>query len=165
MQLLDEQLIVSASDLNNFLACPHLTTLDLANARAERPDAAEGRLLVFVRGSRRSLGFRSRPAQLVLECLADDLGNGDAAPIGNPALAAELEGLLTADRDERRGVGGEIDVEKCGKRARAEGGFVIFLIDDDGFMLKQDGEYLLPAEIREGNTWARLSGDMDQPHA
>ena len=35
MQLLDEQLILSASDLNNFLACPHLTTLDLAHARGE----------------------------------------------------------------------------------------------------------------------------------
>ena len=33
MQLLDEQLILSASDLNNFLACPHLTTLDLALMR------------------------------------------------------------------------------------------------------------------------------------
>jgi len=36
MQLLDEQLILSASDLNNFLACPHLTTLDLAHARGEQ---------------------------------------------------------------------------------------------------------------------------------
>ncbi len=35
MQLLDKQLILSASDLNNFLACPHLTTLDLARARGE----------------------------------------------------------------------------------------------------------------------------------
>lgn len=35
MQLLDEQLILSASDLNNFLACPHLTTIDLAQARGE----------------------------------------------------------------------------------------------------------------------------------
>lgn len=35
MQLVDEQLILSASDLNNFLACPHLTTLDLGRARGE----------------------------------------------------------------------------------------------------------------------------------
>ena len=35
MQILDEQLILSASDLNNFLACAHLTTLDLARARGE----------------------------------------------------------------------------------------------------------------------------------
>jgi hypothetical protein len=35
MQLLDDQLIVSASDLNNHLACAHLTTLDLARARGE----------------------------------------------------------------------------------------------------------------------------------
>ena len=35
MQLLDDQLILSASDLNNYLACEHLTTLDLARARGE----------------------------------------------------------------------------------------------------------------------------------
>ena len=35
MQLLDGQLILSASDLNNFLACSHLSTLDLARARGE----------------------------------------------------------------------------------------------------------------------------------
>ncbi|MEX2447700.1 MAG: hypothetical protein WD404_03025 [Solirubrobacterales bacterium] len=35
MQLLDDQLILSASDLNNHLACAHLTTLDLARARGE----------------------------------------------------------------------------------------------------------------------------------
>jgi predicted RecB family nuclease len=35
MQLLDEQLVLSASDLNNFLACPHLATLDLAQVRGE----------------------------------------------------------------------------------------------------------------------------------
>jgi predicted RecB family nuclease len=35
MQVLDGQLVLSASDLNNFLACGHLTTLDLARARGE----------------------------------------------------------------------------------------------------------------------------------
>lgn len=35
MQILDDQLILSASDLNNYLACAHLTTLDLARARGE----------------------------------------------------------------------------------------------------------------------------------
>lgn len=35
MQLLDVQLILSASDLNSFLACPHLTTLDLALVRGD----------------------------------------------------------------------------------------------------------------------------------
>lgn len=33
MQQLDRQLILSASDLNNYLACAHLTALDLARAR------------------------------------------------------------------------------------------------------------------------------------
>ena len=45
MQLLDEQLVLSASDLNNFLACPHLTTLDLpkyeVNWRLEPERGAE----------------------------------------------------------------------------------------------------------------------------
>ena len=41
MQLLDQQLILSASDLNNFLACPHLTTLDLARARGEIGEVPE----------------------------------------------------------------------------------------------------------------------------
>lgn len=41
MQVLDEQLVLSASDLNNFLACPHLTTLDLAQARGELEDEPE----------------------------------------------------------------------------------------------------------------------------
>jgi predicted RecB family nuclease len=35
MQLLGGQVVISASDLNNFLACDHLTTLDLARARGE----------------------------------------------------------------------------------------------------------------------------------
>ena len=35
MQVLDDNLILSASDLNNFLACRHLTTLDLARARGQ----------------------------------------------------------------------------------------------------------------------------------
>jgi len=35
MQVVDDKLVLSASDLNNFLACEHLTTLDLAKARGE----------------------------------------------------------------------------------------------------------------------------------
>ncbi len=36
MYLLNEQLVLSASDLNNYLACRHLTTLDLRYARGDR---------------------------------------------------------------------------------------------------------------------------------
>ena len=36
MQQVDDQLILSASDLNNYLACPHLTALDLARAAGRR---------------------------------------------------------------------------------------------------------------------------------
>ena len=41
MQLLDDQLILSASDLDNYLACEHLTTLDLARARGDIEAAPE----------------------------------------------------------------------------------------------------------------------------
>ena len=41
MQLLDRQLILSASDLNNFLACERLTTLDLGRVRGEIDDLRE----------------------------------------------------------------------------------------------------------------------------
>ena len=41
MQILDDKLVLSASDLNNFLACRHLTTLDLARARGEMTLEAE----------------------------------------------------------------------------------------------------------------------------
>lgn len=37
-----------------------------------------------------------------------------------------------------------------------EGEFMIFLVDEDGFVLSQDGEYLLPEDVRRNNTWARL---------
>ena len=46
--------------------------------------------------------------------------------------------------------------EKAEQHPHAEGSFVIYLVDEDGFVLKQDGEYLLPPEVREGNTFARL---------
>lgn len=44
MQLVDDNLILSASDLNNYLACRHLTELDLALARGEisLDDAQQG---------------------------------------------------------------------------------------------------------------------------
>ncbi len=38
MRILDGRLIFSASDLNNFLECPHLTRLDLAVALGDMPD-------------------------------------------------------------------------------------------------------------------------------
>lgn len=46
--------------------------------------------------------------------------------------------------------------EEAGKNPEAEGSFVIFLVDEDGFVLSQDGEYLVPRKAREGNTFARL---------
>jgi predicted RecB family nuclease len=43
MYLLDDQLILSASDLNNYVQCRHLTSLDLAYARGEIADKATDR--------------------------------------------------------------------------------------------------------------------------
>ena len=36
MQLYDGQLLLSPSDLSNYLACPHLTTLELETAHGTR---------------------------------------------------------------------------------------------------------------------------------
>jgi hypothetical protein len=48
--------------------------------------------------------------------------------------------------------------EEAEKNPDAQGNFVIFLVDEDGFVLSQEGEYLVPVEAREGNTFARLVG-------
>lgn len=46
--------------------------------------------------------------------------------------------------------------EEAEQQPEAEGKFVIYLVDEDGFVLKQDGKYLLPPEVREGNTFTRI---------
>jgi hypothetical protein len=58
MQLVDGELLLSASDLINFLECEHLTALDLdkahgrLDAEAKRPDTAE---LVAAKGDEHEL--------------------------------------------------------------------------------------------------------------
>jgi hypothetical protein len=37
-----------------------------------------------------------------------------------------------------------------------EGRFVVFFMDSDGFVLNQDGEYLMPAEFRAGKTFVQF---------
>jgi predicted RecB family nuclease len=60
MQLLDDRLIVSASDLNNYLACRHLTALDLARARGEIdvvPERGADAELLARKGDEYELGY------------------------------------------------------------------------------------------------------------
>src|ERR1041385_6914505 len=70
MQLLDEHLLLSASDLINFLECEHLTWLDLEQAlgrlyvEPKRPDTAE---LVARKGEDHEARY--------LEALRADLGD------------------------------------------------------------------------------------------
>jgi len=49
--------------------------------------------------------------------------------------------------------------ERTEQASDAPGNFIIYLIDEDGFVLKQDGEYLLPREVRSGNTFARVASE------
>lgn len=51
MQLLDSRLVLSATDLANFLSCPHRSALDLAAATGlvDRPDAPVDRMLALLR--------------------------------------------------------------------------------------------------------------------
>jgi hypothetical protein len=43
-----------------------------------------------------------------------------------------------------------------------EGRYLIYLVDEDGFVLDQDGEYLLPREVRNDNTFVRLAAQDPQ---
>ena len=78
MQLLEEQLVLSASDLNNFLACPHLTTLDLAQARGEleaRPERGADAELLARKGDEHELRYLEQlraEGREVVEIATDD---------------------------------------------------------------------------------------------
>ena len=41
----------------------------------------------------------------------------------------------------------------------APGNFVIFLVDEEGFIKSKEGKYLLPADVREQGSFARLVAD------
>ena len=49
--------------------------------------------------------------------------------------------------------------------AQKEGRWVIFLIDKDGFVMDQQGEYLLPQAVRGSNTFIRVSGFGEESDA
>jgi len=80
---LDGKLAVSASDLNNFLACPHLTTLDLARAQGKldvKPEQGADAELLASKGDeheKRYLGSLKKAGRDVEE-IPDGVGSGEA---------------------------------------------------------------------------------------
>jgi predicted RecB family nuclease len=83
MRLIDDRLTVSASDLNNFIECPHLTHIDLAVARGEltieRTGHAAGDLAAR-RGEEHERAYldslKANGSQVVEIPIDDDHGNG-----------------------------------------------------------------------------------------
>lgn len=95
MQLLDEQLIVSASDVNNYLACPHLTTLDLARARGEldiEPQRGAGAELLARKGDEHERHFLEALKEEGREVAEIPSGDGSAATL-HAAVAATEEAM------------------------------------------------------------------------
>ncbi|MGV1048175.1 MAG: TM0106 family RecB-like putative nuclease [Solirubrobacterales bacterium] len=96
MQLRDEQLILSATDLNNFLACPHLTTLDLAQAHGEleaRPERGADAELLARKGDefeRRYLDSLKAEGRQVAE-----IPGGDGSEAALLDAVARTEGALS----------------------------------------------------------------------
>lgn len=101
MQILDDQLILSASDLNNYLACAHLTTLDLARARGElaiEPERGADAELLAHKGDeheRRYLESLKAAGKEVVEITLPDDGSRAALE----AAAAQTEEALRAGPD------------------------------------------------------------------
>ena len=97
MQLVDQELIVSASDLNNFLACAHLSALDLARARGNEvgePEQGADAELLARKGDEHELRYLERleaEGREVVRIATDD---------GSPAsLAAAVKATEAAMRD------------------------------------------------------------------
>lgn len=98
MQLLDEQLILSASDLNNFLACLHLTTLDLAHARGEleaKPERGADAELLARKGDEFELWY--------LESLKGEGRQVAEIPDGDGSRAALLDAVARTEEALRSG--------------------------------------------------------------
>ena len=62
MQRIDGQLLLSPSDVTAYLACPHLTTLELSVARGGRAKPAPGEQaeLVFRKGREHEAAYLER---------------------------------------------------------------------------------------------------------
>jgi uncharacterized protein len=100
LQLLDDNLILSASDLNNYLACPHLTTLDLARARGEldaEPQRGADAELLSRKGDQHEARYLERlkgEGKSVIE-----IEQGDGSPETLRAAVARTEEALRAGPD------------------------------------------------------------------
>jgi hypothetical protein len=55
----------------------------------------------------------------------------------------------------------QLDAEAKERGAREEGKWVGFLVDDDGFVIDPNDNYVVRAELREGRTFERLRGDRE----
>src|SRR5688572_22627794 len=121
MQLRDGRLVFSPSDLNAFLACPHLTTLQLAVARGEiakpyrvnrhadlirrKGDEHEGAYLASLRGDVVAIG---KPWEIGWEVAAEATAKAmrDGAPVVYQAAFVDDGWRGLADFVERRPDGG-----------------------------------------------------------
>jgi predicted RecB family nuclease len=101
MQVLDDHLVLSASDLNDYLACGHLTTLDLARARGEidaAPERGAGAMLLAEKGDEheeRYLESLKAAGKEVVEITLPEDGSRAALE----AAAAQTEEALRAGPD------------------------------------------------------------------
>jgi predicted RecB family nuclease len=101
MQVLDDQLILSASDLNNYLACGHLTTLDLARARGEidaAPERGAGAMLLASKGDEHEARYLESLKAEGKEVIQITLP-ADGSRAALEAAAAQTEEALRAGPD------------------------------------------------------------------
>jgi uncharacterized protein len=97
MQQIDRQLILSASDLNNYLACEHLTALDLARVRGEsvgEPERGADAELLARKGDEHEAAYLAQlweEGREVVEIALDD-GSPESLTAAVAATAAAMRG-------------------------------------------------------------------------
>ncbi|MGE0065833.1 MAG: TM0106 family RecB-like putative nuclease [Solirubrobacterales bacterium] len=95
MQIVGDNLILSASDLNNYLACAHLTALDLARARGEgvgEPDRGADAELLARKGDEHEAAYLAR---LKAEgCGVVEIAVDDGTPEALAAAVAATEDAM-----------------------------------------------------------------------
>jgi predicted RecB family nuclease len=92
MQQLDRQLILSASDLNNYLACEHLTALDLARVRGDgvgEPERGADAELLARKGDEHEAAYLARLKEEGREVVEIALDDGSPESLGRAMAATE----------------------------------------------------------------------------
>jgi predicted RecB family nuclease len=92
MYLLDEQLVLSASDLNNYLVCRHLTTLDLRYAGGDRtitPGQSPDAELLFRKGDEHEAAYLQSLKDKGRQVVEFPLPGRDPESLGEAATATE----------------------------------------------------------------------------